>query len=631
MKTDRRTQRKSSSRGRVWPSDPATRYARDVVAGKIIAGPHVRAACERHLEDLERQGSPDWPYVWDVARVDSVIRFFRVALLLSGGSEDPRPFELLPWQCFVEGSIDGWVHRETQRRRFRTAFIETGKGSGKSPQAAGRGLKMLMADSPVERRAEVYSAAVDREQASILFRDAVAMARLSPSILSRVKFSGGTGRETNIAYPGTQSFFRPISSESTGRGKSGYRPHCVLLDEIHEHPTNAMVEFMRAGVKGREQPLIYMITNSGVDRTSVCYEYHQYGAEVAARQRVDDEFFAYVCAIDEGENPFTDRPVKKLGYPRSWARTNPSIGATFRPEYLAGQVTAAKGMPSKESIVRRLNFCEWVDASNPWIDGDLWRACETDPTEFPSPEVLRELRCFLALDLSAKRDLTALAAVWVDGDQLYARLWFWTPADTLTERETRDRATYRAWVTHGHLEAVPGRSIDYGYVARQIGEIAAENAVAGLAYDPWRITDLLRELDDAGIDAWLWEGEGKPEGPGIRMIRHGQGFGGGAATASLWMPRSIGALEDAILQGRLKVLANPVLRWNSASAVLEQDPAGSKKWEKRKSTGRIDGIVALSMAVGAAAAEPAAPPAPEISYLEGPGEADYYDDGGEWW
>lgn len=551
--------------------------------------------------------------------MESVVRFFGVVLRLSGGSEDPRPFNLLPWQCFVEGSIDGWIHHETQRRRFRTAFIETGKGSGKSPQAAGRGLKMLMADSPVERRAEVYSAAVDREQASILFRDAVAMARLSPSILSRVKFSGGTGRETNIAYPGTQSFFRPISSESTGRGKSGYRPHCVLLDEIHEHPTNAMVEFMRAGVKGREQPLIYMITNSGVDRTSVCFEYHQYGAEVAAGQRVDHEFFAYICALDEGENPFTDRPLKKLGYPKSWAKTNPSLGVTFQPEYLRGQVTAALGMPSKESIVRRLNFCEWVDAADPWIDGDLWRSCEVEPEAFPGDNELEHWPCVLALDLSNKRDLTALAAIWTDpAGKRWARVWFWSPADTLGEREISDRAPYRAWVTGGHLEAVPGRSIDYRHVAQVVGELVTRYEVAALAFDQWWIDKFLEALDDLGIAAWIWEGEGKPAGDGLRLVRHSQGFAGGASTTSLWMPRSIDALSDDILHETIGIRVNPVLRWNSASAVIEQDATGNRKWEKRKSTGRIDGIVALAMAAGAAASLPAPPPPAGVQVFEVP-------------
>lgn len=527
-----------------------------------------------------------------------MLRFFAVTLKLDGGSEDPKAFVPEPWQAFVIGSLFGWVHKDTGFRRFRVAFVETGKGSGKSPLAAGIGLYMLMADG--ERRAEVYAAAVDKEQAGILFRDAVSMTKLSPAIDSRVSRSGGEGREYNIAYLETGSFFRPISSESQGRGKSGYRPHCVLLDEIHEHPTNAMVEFMRAGTKGRRQALIFMITNSGVDRASVCYEYHLYGEQVASGDRKDDSFFSYICAVDEGDDPFED--------PSCWIKANPSLGVTFPPSYLEEQILGAKGMPSKESIVRRLNCCQWVDAANPWIDGDLWRACESEewvrPTDRP---------CFLGLDLSSKRDLTALAAVWLDPDGGFdAELHFWTPADTLTERENSDRVPYRAWVNGGHLEAVPGRSIDYAHVAKHIAELGFD--LSGLAFDQWRIDDFLRELDAIGLESWVaewdeksgrWVQDGqKSPGTGLMLLRHGQGFGGGASQSTLWMPRSITQLEEAVLGGRLRVKLNPVLRYNSASAVLEQDATGNKKWEKRKSTGRIDGIVALSMAIGAASAAP---------------------------
>lgn len=585
------------------PADLATKYAKDVASGKVVAGPHVRAACQRHLDDLKRVGKRGFRYTFDVEKAHRVIEFFTTVLKLDGGESEPRPFKPEPWQAFVLGSLFGWVDVDGLRR-FRVAFVETGKGSGKSPLAAGIGLYMLMADG--ESRAEVYAAAVDREQAGILFRDAVSMSKLSDAIDKRVTRSGGDGREFNIAYLDTGSFFRPISSESTGRGKSGYRPHCVLLDEIHEHPSNAMVEFMRAGTKGRRQALIFMITNSGVDRISVCFEYHTYGEQVAKGDRKDESFFSFICALDENDEPFDN--------PKCWIKANPSLGVTFQPRYLEEQVAAAKGMPSKESIVRRLNFCQWVDAESPWIDGDLWRACEQE--KWVDPETTRP--CFLALDLSSKRDLTALAAVWPDeGGGFDARLWFWTPADTIAERETRDRAPYRAWVKGGHLEAVPGRSIDYAYVAKHVAGLAGSCTVSGLAFDQWRIEDFQRELDAIGCESWVAEWDeklsqwvaqnSKSAGQGLMLLRHGQGFMGGANPSILWMPRSISSIEEAVLQGKLRVQVNPVLRWNSASAVLEQDATGNKKWTKRKSTGRIDGIVALSMALGAAANAPLTP------------------------
>jgi phage terminase large subunit-like protein len=552
-----------------------------VVDGEIIAGPHVRDACARHLRDLVE--GPKRGLKWDVSKAARVTGFFRDALKLDGG-ESPIPFELIPWQQFVIGSLFGWLAPDGYRR-FRKAFIETGKGSGKSPLAAGVGLYMMMADG--ERQAEVYSAAVDKEQAGILFRDAVSMTKLSPAIDGRVVRSGGAGREFNIAYLATASFFRPISSESTGRGKSGYRPHCVLLDEIHEHPTNAMVEFMGAGTKGRRQALIFMITNSGVDRTSVCFEYHTYGTRAAKGEIQDDSFFSYICAVDEGEDPIVDEPDPQLGYPRSWARTNPSTGVTFRPPYLEKQVREAKGMPSKESIVRRLNFCQWVDAANPWIDSDRWEAVQVESINSGGP-------CALGLDLSKRRDLTAAArAVWADDGVLEIECKFWTPAETIEERERIDRVPYRTWVDQGHLIAVPGRSIDYAYVVRDLVEWLKE--CSDLAFDQWRISDFLGALDDEGVDAFDYDSEGQT-GDGIRLVRHGQGYTGGASDTVLWMPRSIDQLEAAVINGTVRIKRNPVLTYCSASAVVEQDAAANKKWEKRKSTGRIDGIVAVCMA-----------------------------------
>jgi phage terminase large subunit-like protein len=598
-------------------ADPATQYAKGVVAGKIIAGPHVRDACARHLRDLKE--GPKRGLRWDLKSADRVYRYFSTVLRLNGGEHEGRQFELEPSQKFIVGSIFGWK-RADDTRRFRIGFIEIGKGNGKTPVAAAIGHYMTGADG--ESRAETYAAATDKEQAGILFRDAVAMAKQSPGLQERITFSGGAGREYNIAYLASGSFFRPVSSESSGKGKSGFRPHCALLDEIHEHPTNAMVEFLRAGTKGRTQALIFMITNSGVDRTSVCFEYHTYACKVSAGEIDDDSFFGYVCALEDGtregypaEDPFTDLIDPKLGFPRSWLKANPLLGVTFQPSYLEEQVRQAKGMPGKESIVRRLNFCQWVDATNPWIDGDLWRSCEVTPSQFPSDFDLKERPCFLALDLSSKRDLTSLAEVWPDDEGGFdARVSFWTPADTLGERENLDRVPYRAWVTGKYLDAVPGRSIDYAHVANKVGKLTGENTVTALAFDQWRIDDFLRELDSVGVPSWIgewdvqtkkWVAKDKKQpGTGLMLLRHGQGFAGGASPSTLWMPRSIGAIEEAVLKGKLRVLFNPVLRWNSASAVLESDATGSKKWEKRKSTGRIDGIVALSMALGAASGTP---------------------------
>ncbi|AOP43669.1 MULTISPECIES: terminase large subunit [Edwardsiella] len=556
-------ERKKRTRSTSSSVDPATQYARDVTDGKVIAGPDIRNACKRHLRDLEE--GPSRGLVWDTDAVKRVIDFYAKVLKLNGGEHEGAPFILLPWQCFVVGSLFGWK-RADGSRRFRTAYVESGKGSGKSPLAAGVGLYCLVADR--EPRAEVYAAATKKDQAMILFRDAVAMVDQSPALSQRIDKSGGAGKEWNLAYLQAGSFFRPISSDD---GQSGPRPHCALIDEIHEHKDNRAVEMMRAGTKGRRQALIFMITNSGHDKTSVCYDYHQYGQKVAAGQASNDAFFAFICSLDDGDDPFKDESC--------WGKANPSMGYTFRPDYLREQVEDARGMPAKESLVRRLNFCQWVDAENPWISGDVWMACEQEI----SLESLRGETCYGGLDLSGKRDLTSLSLYFPKIRTVLVE--FWTPGDTLFDRARVDRVPYDAWLRDGYLHAPKGSAIDYGFVAKRIAELSPMFDIKSIAFDRYHIDYLIPELDDEGVT--------------IPLTPHGQGFGK-STESGLWMPHSIELLEQLITEKKIIIVYNPCLRWNAANAVIEEDKSGNRVFSKRRSNGRIDGVVAMAMSVGAA-------------------------------
>ena len=256
------------------PKHPVTAYAAAVVAGTIVAGPGVRDACARHLRDLKTGKARGLRF--DAAAATRAIAFYTDVLKLAGGEFEGRPFVLKPWQAFIVGSLFGW-RGDDGFRRFRTAFIEAGKGCGKSPLVAGIGLYMLVADN--EARAEVYAAASKKDQAMILFRDAVAMYQQSPS-LAKVLTKSGSGEQVwNLAHHDSGSFFRPIASDD---GQSGPRPHCGIVDEFHEHKSGLVVDMMRAGTKSRRQALIPIITNSGSDKTSPCHQHHEYALKVAA-------------------------------------------------------------------------------------------------------------------------------------------------------------------------------------------------------------------------------------------------------------------------------------------------------------------------------------------------------------
>lgn len=543
--------------------DPVSAYARSVAARRIVAGPHVRAAAARHLHDLARR---DWRWKFDLQRALRALDFFSTVLRLNAGEFEGEPFRLEPWQAFIVGSLFGWVDRTSGLRRFRVAYVETGKGNGKSPLAAGIGLLMMIADG--EARAEVYAAASKEEQAAVLFRDAVAMVQQSPALSQRVRVVGGVN-PWNIVFRG--SFFRTMSSAAS---QSGPKPYCGLVDELHEHKNDGVIEMLRAGFKQRTQPLLFIITNSGVDRTSVCWRYHEHARKVAARSVTDDRLFSYVCALDEGDDPLHD--------PACWAKANPNLGVSIQRDFLEGQVAEARAMPAKESLVRRLHFCQWTDAANPWISGEAWMACEHEPIGAVAGE-FAGLEVTLAVDLSATTDLSALALVAPVGDALLAAVEYWTPAENLRARQERDSVPYETWIRHGFLNTEPGATLTYTALARRIGELVDVLNVQCLVFDRWRMVYLRKALEDEGIS--------------LPLVEHPQGWVKVKETA-LWMPQSINELEKAVLARKLRVRRNPVLTWNSASAVTQEDDQKSRIFTKRKSTGRIDGLVALAMGIG---------------------------------
>jgi phage terminase large subunit-like protein len=543
--------------------DPVAAYARDVVAGKIVAGPHVRYACRRHLGDLKHGAARGLR--WDLKAAQRAIGFFRDVLRLNGGEYEGAPYELLPWQKFIVGSIFGWL-AEDGYRRFRVAYVETGKGSGKSPLAAGIGLYGLVADG--EPRAEIYAAATKKDQAQILFRDAVAMVDQSPALAQRVSKAGVGENVWNLAYRSSGSWFRPISADD---GQSGPRPHITLGDEIHEHKTGYIVEMAKAGQKSRRQPLLFMITNSGTSRTSICWEYHDYSIKVASGAVENDSFFAYVCALDKGEDPFKSE--------KCWAKVNPSLAYGLPSlRYLREQVAEARGMPSKENTVRRLNFCQWVDAAVAAISRAVWEACEDKAFK---PERLAGRRCWGGLDLSSTTDLTALALLFEpDEDDEFWRLvvHFWLPGDELADKEDKDKVPYRVWRDRGYLSATPGKAIDKRAVAAAAAKICSMYDVQEIGFDRWRIEDLKKLLDDDGVD--------------LPLVEFGQGFKD--------MAPAVDEFETLLIGKKARHDGNPVLTWCAANAVYETDHAKNRKISKEKARGRVDGIVAAVMAAGRA-------------------------------
>ena len=528
-----------------------------MVSGREIAGPHVRAACERHLRDLKDGRKRGLRF--HQATATRALEFFPEALRLAGGQFEGRPFDLHPPQQFIIGSLFGWL-RADGTRRFRTAYVEAGKGNGKSPLLAGIGLYGLGADG--EARAEIYSAATKRDQAMVMFRDAVAMVQQSPELLKYFRMSGRDEKVWNIYHERSGSWFRPLASDDR---QSGPRPHFGLVDELHEHKTGMMVNMLAAGRKWRRQPMTVIITNAGFDRTSVCWEYHEKAIRVAGGMDEDDTFFGYVCALDEGDDPFEDEYC--------WRKANPLLGVTITEQYLRDEVSQARGMPSKESMVRRLNFCQWTESSSPTIPYAAWRAAVADYTL----EDFRGTYAVLGIDLSATLDLTACVLILQRDGLYYSWPLFFIPADGLAERVARDNVPFDIWVRNGHVLTTPGKAIDKDWVVDAVEQVLGEYEITLLSapYDRHRIDVLQASLDRIGAS---WP-----------LVKFGQGF--------VSMGPAIDCLETALINGTFRHPDNPCFNWNAANAVSVMNPVGDRKFDKSKTTGRIDGMVALAMAL----------------------------------
>lgn len=594
------------------PSDRGTQFAVDVLSGKFIAGPHVRNACRRHLDDLERGGARGLTY--SIEKADRVLRFFETKLRLNGGQFEGKPFNLHPSQAFKLSMIFGWL-RADGTRRFRRAYIEEGKGNGKSPFAGGVGLYGMMADG--EPGAEIYAVAAHRDQARILFNDAVAMVDQSPDLERRITKSGGPGKVWNMAWLAKSSFFRPLS-RSAGKSGSGLRPYIGLADEMHEHPNRDAVEMIERGFKFRRQPLLLMITNSGTDRNSVCYEEHEHAVRVAAGtdtpgedfayvgDPIDDSTFSFVCSLDPGDDPLVD--------PSCWAKANPLLGTILTQEYLEGVVAQAKAIPGKMNGILRLHFCVWTDADAAWMTRAVLEPCLADfePAEHHGKPVA------IGLDLSQSRDITAKACVvetgsvdvevMVEGEaQVVSKPTFdawieaWTPGDTIVARSLRDKAKYDVWAQQGFIEAPKGQSIRFDHVAQAVADDDRNFGIIAVGYDRYAFRQFENECNQIGMSVQFVEhpqGGTKKGKPTEAMIEDAKARK--VEPEGLWMPGSVRELESAMLEGRIRLRRNPVLISAMMSAVTDEDRWGNYWLAKERAVNKIDAAVALCMAIGVA-------------------------------
>ncbi len=579
----------------VDPRDVATRYAADVVAGKVPAGQLHIAACRRHLQDLRDQRVSGWR--WDV---ELVLRFQQFCSLVPIPDKPELRFDLQPWQVFALGSILGWVDAEG-RRRFRRAYVEVARKNAKTLMLAVFVLYLCFFTGVI--RAEAYCIATKLDQAKIVYNYASDIVAAVPELTAKkegtiVEFGGKGPRAIPRLYDTvTGAKLEPLAADS--KKADGLNPLVFVADELHEHPDSKLVDKMRTGQGARTEPLQVAITTAGDDLTSYCYRVRTRGAAVVNGQVEDQRSFVFICHRDE-----KDRWWSKIALQKA----NPNLGISVQWSFLEDEVKRARSDPSEENTVRRMYLSDWVSQTVRVIPMARWDACRSPPIL----ESLKGRRCFGALDLSRARDMTAFGLLFppredqarrvlVEGlsqlsgppqerahqlGELLAKanasrepwtflVWFWVPEEAAKQRERRNLQTYDLWAKQGHVTIQAGDTIDFLAVKQFIVAQSEIYDIRLIGYDPWGATQLAQELDAEF---------------GLELVRVRQTMEHMAEPSGLFL--------DMVKKGLFAHGGHSVLRWMAENSEKKADSQGAWKFVKPKNPEKkVDGIIAAVMAL----------------------------------
>lgn len=545
----------------------AVRYAQGVVAGSIEACRYVRLACQRQLDELAAAERDEFPYRFDIERAEEICAFIERLPHIRGRWKSSN-LRLEPWQLFILTTVFGWVD-EHGNRRFRAVYIEVPRKNGKSALTAGVGLFMLAADN--EAGAECYSLATKREQALAVWTVARFMALREKPLCKQY---GIDVRARSVMAEGGASYFQALSSDENGL--DGLNPHFAGIDELHAHRTRVVHDVMDSATGARSQPLLWEITTSGSDTSGVCFEVRDYNIKILEGTVDDPQQFGIIYSIDkediEAKDWFSERVLRK---------SNPNFGVSVNPLDLRRKIKKAQNTPSALSEYLRKHLNVWTQADSPWMDMAAWNAC-ADPSL--KLEDFAGERCWIGEDLASKIDIAAKVRVFdVDGTLyvLTKRDSFFLPEAAVANASN---ASYEGWVADGYLVTTPGNIIDFDRLEDSLREDSQQFEVVSIGYDPHQATQ----------HATRMMAEGYP------MLEVRQ------TVLSLSEPMK--ELEARVLSGRLKHDGNPALTWMISNVVAHLDAKDNIYPRKQRPQNKIDGPVALIIALAsmrASAEEPA--------------------------
>lgn len=546
--------------------DRATQYALDVVNGKIdrAVGRLEYLACKRHLDDLERQGTDEFPYVWNLEKANRIIDFAESLTLAEG--EEPRPLRLWGFQCFVFGNWNGWVHKDTGYRRFRTSYMQVARQNGKSLGNAVPSLYYGNFDGYMYP--QIYTVATKELQAKIVLKECYKFINADPE-LSGTKTKKGlfTIRDwkSEIECNLTNGVIKALGRDTDSI--DGFRPYFGSVDEYHKHKTNQMYKLLSDGTKKLKESLISVITTAGFDLNSPCKELYDYSVRLLEGVYIDETHFVFICQPDKDDDIWDER---------TWQKANP-LWTPETLENIRADARKAKEMGGEELrnfMTKDLNI--WVEfTDNQYIQPQHWKRCESDKTL----EDFRGMSCVAGLDLSSGGDLTSLALVFpyeVDGvRKYYVYSHSFIPKNRVAEHIRTDNAPYDIWIREGLLtatETLGGIKTDYKYIISHLKRLIEEYDldVKAICYDPHNASAFLADLEELGID-------------------------------SIEITQSARNLNDATVDFRLEVEAgnveydrrNQLLTWSVVNAKTVSNSFGEIKLDKDLQQKRIDPVDAV--------------------------------------
>jgi len=559
---------------------PEVSYAEQVLLGEIVACKLVKLAAQRHLNDLLRQNTPDFPYHFDAVRADHAIAFIEQLRHVEGpaastmGGRDNR-IKLELWEKFFVGQLFGWL-REDGTRRFRHSYLEVARKNAKTTLAAGIANKIFWADRPEDPGCQIYYGATKQEQAALAWRIARLQIERHPVLKSKAKTYESkqyivktTMDARGRSVSDWSSRMRPLGQDS--KTEDGLNPSAAIIDEYHAHQTSEILDVLESGMMARLQPLTLILTTAGSNFDGPCYQVERplaVGILERTLQPIPEDCFALIYTLDEDDD---------FANPAVWIKANPNLGVSVYPSQLETRVSIALAAPAKARDVKTKNFNIWSQSFSRWITDDKWMAC-ADPVD---EEALAGRHCTLGLDLSTNTDLTAIGAAFKpeSPDEKWKGFWrFFMPMENLLKRERQDKVPYTEWARMGLLIPTDGDSVDFDYIEQEIRNLGNKYLIDEIAYDPFKAGEVVAHL-----------------GTEFTMVSTAQRYNPMSIYSDIW--------ERTILKGEFSHGNNPIARWMMSCTEVKADRQGNimpMKPRRETSGKRIDGIVAMIMAMGRA-------------------------------